>query len=89
MEAFITQVLMLTGITSMRHDEQVSRGAIMNWDFACNLTSLQFARDAMEISPMEGQIIQSLIASRMPQQSAGMNLAHWTPNPSAGNQQGT
>jgi hypothetical protein len=79
MDQLMQALLGIGALSSLRHDDAVSRQGVMNHQTASHLMDLSFVRDATEMSIPESFAVQGLTLSQLPAQAAGMNLGGATP----------
>lgn len=79
MVELMQMLLGIGALSSLRHDDAVSRQGVMNHQTAAHLMDLSFVRDATEMSIPESYAVQGLALSNLPAQAAGMNLGSQTP----------
>lgn len=79
MDQLMQALLGIGALSSLRHDDAVSRQGVMNHQTASHLMDLSFVRDAVEMSIPESIAVQGLALSNLPAQAAGMNLGSQTP----------
>jgi hypothetical protein len=80
MDEYVVALLKVSAVSSMRHDDIVSRQGVMNHQTSAHFVDMLFARDAVEMSIPESYAIQGLAAGQLPAQTAGLNASHATPS---------